>query len=96
MIQGLSGLTEYLEPPIYSWVTAFATWTKQGSFINGELCPIPATKGQYCECPKIYSPEEKSFAERLKVFLNVSIDSTCCQHAGYVALAHMRRQAATV
>ena len=82
MIQGLSGLTDYLEPPIYSWVTAFATWTESANFINTKLCP-PGSP--YCDCPPIPSPKEKSFAERLEIFLNVSIDSSCCQHAGCVA-----------
>ena len=38
MIQGLSSLTEYLEPPIYSWFTAFTTWSESRNIINGALC----------------------------------------------------------
>ena len=82
MIQGLSSLTEYLEPPIYSWFTAFTTWSESRNIINGALCH-PSGEPEYCDCPTIPAPDEMPFPERVQLFLNVSIDSTCCQKAGF-------------
>ena len=82
MIQGLSSLTEYLEPPIYSWFTAFTTWSESRDIINGALCH-PSGEPEYCDCPTIPAPDEMPFPERVQLFLNVSIDSTCCQKAGF-------------
>jgi len=79
MVEGLSTLSDWIDTPIYSWVSEFSVWTKARDVINGKLCD-----NDYCDCKHVPAPDEMSLPERLAIYLNISIDSTCCQHAGFV------------
>lgn len=56
--QGLSELKQWIDPPVYSWISAYEAWFQSRDFINNQLCipPHPGAK-KACDCPVILGPE---------------------------------------
>lgn len=80
MVNEMSQLTDVIEPPVYNWIADFEQWWTKRDFIDNQLCqgsPPP------CDCPKILSEDNSTFAERVKQYVDVPIDSTCCQVVGF-------------
>lgn len=80
LVNSLEKLESVIEPPVYSWVTDFAAWWSNREYINTKLCsgdPAP------CDCPFILPESETTFPERVQQYVNISVDSTCCQRVGY-------------
>ncbi|CAM9449553.1 unnamed protein product, partial [Phaeothamnion confervicola] len=67
---GLARLRRYVQPPVFSWFDAMASWVAQRDTLGGD-CPIQ---------PDIV--DQPSFAAATRIFLGIAIDSQCCQSFG--------------
>ena len=69
MSDTLSKLKEYIQPPVYQWVSSFNQLFRKGAQW-GETCGVTS------------AVEALSYEDKLKFFIDVKIDSKCCHSYG--------------